>query len=42
MEEVHSDYEVQALFPSADEEPQTKGAAGIMKHKNGFINQTVL
>lgn len=26
MEEVHSDCEVQALFPSTDEEPQTKGA----------------
>lgn len=26
MKEVHSDCEVQALFPSADEEPQTKGA----------------
>lgn len=26
MEKVHSDCEVQALLPSADEEPQTKGA----------------
>lgn len=26
VEEVHGDREVQALFPSADEEPQTKGA----------------
>lgn len=25
MEEVHSDSEVQALFASTDEEPQTKG-----------------
>lgn len=25
MEEVHSDCEVQALFPPADEEPQTQG-----------------
>ena len=31
MEEVHGDCEVQALFPSTDEEPQTKCAAGNRK-----------
>lgn len=34
MEEVHSDCEVQALFPSTDEEPQTKGAAGTVRQKS--------
>lgn len=33
VEEVHGDREVQALFPSADEEPQTKGAAGTVTRK---------
>lgn len=33
MEEVHSDCEVQALFPPTDEEPQTEGAAGQMTAK---------
>lgn len=27
MKEVHSDGEVETLLPTADEEPQTKGAA---------------
>lgn len=34
MEEVHSDCEVKALFPSTDEEPQAKGTAGTMKQKS--------
>lgn len=33
VEEVHGDREVQALFPSADEEPQTEGAAGTVTRK---------
>lgn len=33
MEEVHSDCEVQALFPPTDEKPQTEGAAGQMTEK---------
>lgn len=31
MEEMHSDCEVQALFPSADEEPQTNGTVKTVR-----------
>ncbi len=31
MKEVHSDGEIQTLFPSTDEEPQTEGAARTMR-----------
>lgn len=42
MEEVHSDCEVQALFPSTDEEPKTKGAAGTMRQKSHVISHAHL
>lgn len=42
MEEVHSDCEVQALFPSTDEEPQTKGAAGATRQKSCVISRARL
>lgn len=32
VKEVHGDCEVQALFPSADEEPQTEGAGKAIRH----------
>lgn len=38
MEEVHSDCEVQALLPSTDEEPQTKGAVRTVRQKGFDMN----
>lgn len=39
MKEVHSNCEVQALLPSADEEPQAQGAAGTKTQKSYAITQ---
>lgn len=36
VEEVYSDGEVQALLPPTDEEPQTEGAAGTVRHPVSF------
>lgn len=33
VEEVHGDCEVQALFPSTDEEPQAEGAARTTRRR---------
>ena len=42
VEEMHRDREVQTLFPSSYEEPQTKGAAGTRRPKGCFVSHVCL